>query len=161
MRLNRLFMLGMLALGAGCQGSGGVPNTNPAPSQPGSGAKAPPAGDAAAIRGVWLLVMAEQNGVEMGPEAVKGKKYVIGDDLVMHMTRTRPLDAEYRLDPTRMPKTIDITFKDRPDVPMRGIYELKGDELIVCLAVPGQDRPTEFKAPADSGRELFRFKKEK
>ncbi len=39
------------------------------------------------------------------------------------------------------------------------IYELNGDKLKICLALPGNQRPTEFKAPEGSGRWLFTYKR--
>jgi uncharacterized protein (TIGR03067 family) len=68
-----------------------------------------------------------------------------------------------RVDPTQTPKALDI-------IPQRNgvkgqtalaIYELKGDELIVCLARPGKDRPKEFESKPDSGHVLLKFKRVK
>src|SRR5262249_913595 len=56
------------------------------------------------------------------------------------------------IDPTKQPKTLDITTAVGPDkgkvVP--GIYEIKGDEHRVCVAEPGKERPKEFAAKEGS-----------
>jgi uncharacterized protein (TIGR03067 family) len=41
------------------------------------------------------------------------------------------------------------------------IYELDGDKLKICLAMPGNKRPAEFKAPEVGGRWLFTNKRAK
>ena len=44
---------------------------------------------------------------------------------------------------------------------MQGIYELKGDELKICLSEPGGQRPGELSAKEGSKRMLITFKKAK
>jgi uncharacterized protein (TIGR03067 family) len=66
-----------------------------------------------------------------------------------------------RIDPTQNPKTLDI-IPDRAGKQGKGalaIYELNGDELRVCLARPGQARPTEFASTPGSGHILLTFKR--
>jgi uncharacterized protein (TIGR03067 family) len=56
-------------------------------------------------------------------------------------------------DPNATPKkTIAINFT-------HGIYQIEGDDLMICLAPFGKDRPTEFKAPAGSGLTLTTYKR--
>lgn len=50
------------------------------------------------------------------------------------------------------PKTIEIDGS-------LGIYEIEGDQLKICLAPLGSARPTEFRAPADSGSTLTIYKR--
>ena len=56
--------------------------------------------------------------------------------------------ATFKLDSTKTPKQIDIVPQN-PDrggglVSFQGIYELEGNTLRICKAIPGEARPTEF-----------------
>ena len=44
---------------------------------------------------------------------------------------------------------------------MEGIYQLKDDELKICLKVLGGDRPSEFNAPEGSSIVLMVLKRNK
>jgi uncharacterized protein (TIGR03067 family) len=74
-----------------------------------------------------------------------------------------PLPTYYRLDPSARPKRIVVWAGDgpddrrrflgmsfgprppgRPDLELRGIYELNGDRLRICLPPPGGDFPIGF-----------------
>ncbi len=64
--------------------------------------------------------------------------------------------AQYKLDPTASPKTIDIIKKDMVEL---GIYELEGDTLRICLAKDLR-RPTKFESKSETGRNaLVTFKR--
>src|SRR5262245_16753971 len=60
-----------------------------------------------------------------------------------------------KIDPTTKPKEITLT-PDNSKKPLYGIYELKGDTLILCI---GEKRPTQFKAR--EGVTLWALKREK
>lgn len=70
--------------------------------------------------------------------------------------------VRFTIDPKASPKTIDLTISlgSQTDAKMRGIYELKGDELRVCVKVFGTDRPKEFEAPDGSSAALLVLKRE-
>jgi len=78
-------------------------------------------------------------------------------------TLTARQPAKYKLDPAKKPKTIDVLPTDGldKDKTIEGIYEIKGEELTVCVAKPGSPRPTEFASKAGSGHVLFVLKKAK
>ena len=66
-----------------------------------------------------------------------------------------------KVDPTQSPKTLDITPERNG---MKGqtalaIYELKDDEMKVCMARPGKERPKEFESKPGSGHILMTFKR--
>jgi len=50
----------------------------------------------------------------------------------------------FALDATRNPKAID--FYDGKSPVSKGIYEIKGSQLMLCTASPGQPRPLKFEA---------------
>jgi uncharacterized protein (TIGR03067 family) len=115
--------------------------------------------------GKWEPVATVIDGKEM--PAAKDRKFVLTyqdgqykdflDDKVVG-------EGESRIDPTKDPKTLDIIPKgaDPKTQTLHAIYELKGDELKVCMALPaGKARPTKFEAPAGSGQVLMTFKRVK
>lgn len=65
------------------------------------------------------------------------------------------------IDPTQKPKTIDFmptsgVFSGNEYL---GIYELGKDTRKICFAEKSKGRPTEFEAPAGSGRFLLKFER--
>jgi uncharacterized protein (TIGR03067 family) len=56
--------------------------------------------------------------------------------------------CDYKLNPLGSPKEIDVIPRDGPvqekDQTFVGIYELKGEELRIGVAGPGQARPANF-----------------
>jgi uncharacterized protein (TIGR03067 family) len=52
-----------------------------------------------------------------------------------------------KLDPAKSPKEMDLAFTEGSDkgTTSPAIYELKGNELTVCIVPPNRPRPTEFK----------------
>jgi uncharacterized protein (TIGR03067 family) len=71
--------------------------------------------------------------------------------------------ATYTLDPTRKPKTIDVTYLTGPakGKTLHGIYALDGDDLKLAFRYPpGKERPTGFASNKDDVGELL-FKRAK
>ena len=112
------------------------------------------------LEGQWLVVSSERSG----------KKYptgnehwvFVGDRARVHL---RPGNADknapfvvnegnllltyhFKLDPSKSPKEIDMTFLDGPNKERvgKGIYEISGDKLKICRSLDPQDeRPKDFK----------------
>ncbi len=63
----------------------------------------------------------------------------------------------FRVDPSKQPRQLDLTTRD--DRTVGGIYRFEGEDLVVCLeGSPDSGYPSEFDAPAGSGRTLIRLK---
>ena len=84
-----------------------------------------------------------------------------GDEAGISNFQGKAIRGTFRLDPTQQPKQIDVEVKIDVGLPvvvpagtMKGIYELDGDTLRVCLlwkAAGGKDRPTDFKGATGVG----------
>ena len=87
-----------------------------------------------------------------------------GDDLLLrgNFRNDKEQKCSYSVDGSKSPKQLDFTPEGAPG-PIHAIYEIKGDELKVCLrhASSKDGRPTEFASMPDSKLVLIVFKKMK
>lgn len=69
----------------------------------------------------------------------------------------------FKLDPSTIPPCIDINVAEgvQKDADMEGIYELKGDELKICVKVVGKARPAKFASPEGENIALIVLKRVK
>ncbi len=123
----------------------------------------PAAKGTAKLEGTWSVVSAEHNGTKIPADQAKAVKFVITADKFKIDHNGDKHEADYKLDATKKPATIDVTPQDGPDKGKTayGIYALNGGELKICFAKPGSDRPTEFASKADSETTLIVLKREK
>ena len=103
------------------------------------------------LKGTWTIV--SEDGFR------KGEKWVIVGGRIREGERD-PVHRFYRLDLRKMPKEIDITIMAQPDggeplEVLEGIYSLEGDELKLCLASPGKERPASFPQKPGPGQVLL------
>lgn len=114
------------------------------------------------FEGNWKVASIEVDGVQLPAEQVreftltfKGGKFIsrMGDKMQ---------NGTYTIDPTKTPKTMDITNSDGPD---KGklrpvIYTLEDNTLRICGSEVGKDRPTEFKTKDHKGIMLMILRRE-
>ena len=107
------------------------------------------------LQGEWTWISRESAGQKTGPEILKRYKLSIkGDQWIVTSSQTPNflLKMTISIDPTKDPKTLDLTPTDGkdPDVSL-GIYKLEGDTITLCRnGVPGDfARPREFKAESE------------
>jgi uncharacterized protein (TIGR03067 family) len=69
---------------------------------------------------------------------------------------------KFKLDPATTPKCLDlgIVANGQVGINFEGIYELKDDELRLCVKVVGKDRPLEFASPDGSAIALLVLKRQ-
>jgi uncharacterized protein (TIGR03067 family) len=115
------------------------------------------------FQGTWVFESVNVEGEAAPAESLKGAKLVIkGDKFTAHEGKEE-LHGTFKVDPSKKPKTLDVTFSDGPDKgkTMQGIYELTGDTYKVCIGMPGKERPKEFVSKKGSGHVLEVLKREK
>jgi RNA polymerase sigma factor (sigma-70 family) len=101
--------------------------------------------DAEAIQGVWHVTALETEGKERddaGAKQIKTQEWTITKDRIVIKTAVpgagdHKVGCSYMIDPTKTPKTIDVTMEYGDDTvkaerKVRAIYSLKGDVLKVC-----------------------------
>lgn len=119
-----------------------------------------------AMAGTWRPVSAENNGFKASEDDLKGTRRSLDADGKWTVRRGDQTILEWKvkaLDPTATPRTIDIEVAtgSYKGVVYLGIYELDGDTLRICFAMPDRPvRPTEFTAGKGSVRALSAFKRE-
>jgi uncharacterized protein (TIGR03067 family) len=119
----------------------------------------------ARFEGTWKWVSIESEKEKLAADTVKdlrlklsGDKFVVTGD-----NAEKGFGGTFKVDPTKKPKTIDVTFGDGPQKgkTILGIYELDEDTYKVCAAEEGKSRPTEFAVKPGSGNVLQLLKREK
>ena len=102
------------------------------------------------LQGAWRQIAYERDGVTDPPDEQGWDPRVTftGDTFVVtRADGSTPIRGTFKLDPTRDPKAVDWTdtFGDDAGKTFLAIYSLDGDRFTFCAALPGQDRPTEFR----------------
>jgi uncharacterized protein (TIGR03067 family) len=121
--------------------------------------------DHEAIQGTWEVLEFVQGG-KPAPEATRKEMMIVFKGEKMTLTGPEGIgkrEYSFRLDPSKKPKAIDVTplegqFKGKTSP---AIYELKSDELKLCVPNRGNDRPAEFKSAEGSNLGLFVLKRSK
>jgi len=114
------------------------------------------------LEGSWEVVSAQFSGKEAeGKEAdeIKQHKFVFKGDTV-----TAKYEVKYAVDPGKKPKEITLEINDGPEQERgtwKGIYELKGDELTICVGMPNTERPHKFETKEGELSMLMKLKRVK
>jgi uncharacterized protein (TIGR03067 family) len=120
----------------------------------------------AQLEGVWQVVSMEE-GKQAGADFWKSVKFVFKGN-VLTFTGDDALSKKFGkitivVDPATTPRTIDLKFDAfEKGLLLEGIYEIKGDELKLCIrGEPGANRPLEFATKEGTRLVLFVLKREK
>ncbi len=112
-------------------------------------------GDKEKIQGTWKVVSI-QDGGRKHPNPQNCTVRIDKEKLTAKDGDKTLLEATYQLDSKQKPRWIDLTHGDKKEP---GIYELKGDDLKICLnehdAERGNGRPTEFASQNNSANDLL------
>ncbi len=108
------------------------------------------------LEGVWVLVSGEEMGAKLPDKIVRtGRLIMAGDRHTLRIGDTT-IDGTHKVNPSREIKAMDVMCTQGPYAgkTLLGIYKLHDDELTVCFAVPGRDRPTAFTTRSGTGSML-------
>ena len=116
------------------------------------------------LEGTWATVSIEAAGEKVtDKDKIKTRKLTTKGDKYTLKVGDESVQGTIEINPTKKPKTIDM----KPDSgsnkgkTLLGIYELDGDNLKTCLALPGKDRPADFATAAEDAQQLVVYKREK
>jgi uncharacterized protein (TIGR03067 family) len=103
--------------------------------------------DLDALQGEWTLVTASADGQPM-PEQMRQqmKRVCKGNETTTTMSGQVYIKANFDLDPSKKPKTIDYHMTDgfTKGQTQLGIYEINGATFKACFTKPGAPRPADF-----------------
>jgi uncharacterized protein (TIGR03067 family) len=139
-----------------------------------AGADPKPADDLAALQGNCKPLHCEYEGKTQMPADLMKQVTVVFDknEYFLYFVDKnkdgqpkvlRLAHANVALDQTSAPRSITFEFADGPlkGQKRHGIYELAGNQLKMCYGPAEKPRPTEFKAPANSGYFLETWARQK
>jgi uncharacterized protein (TIGR03067 family) len=124
---------------------------------------AEPEGDLKALQGAWVIEEATLAGRDHKAD-FKGMKLTVTGEKYTVTINDITQNGTIKLDSTKTPKQIDLStnqglpFKGRN---LPGVYELKGETVVLCLNAEMPERPTKFEAPEKTSLMLLTFKREK
>ncbi len=129
----------------GTPGEGGTPRLDPRPATPSAAAREAVRMDQQRLQGVWSLISGAISGRPGGP-AGKVRWTIAGNQIVMEMGDRWV--GTCVLDPFKSPKRINLaaTSSDGATEQIRGVYEVRGDRLCVCLAFGDDPRPESLRS---------------
>jgi uncharacterized protein (TIGR03067 family) len=120
--------------------------------------------DKQALQGDWTLVSMERGGktLDLTAEENVPKKITIKDDVILATLKDNTEHkANFKIDPSQKPKSIDVTPEDNKDHTMLGVYSVDGDMLKICIDEPNAGRPKELSTKEGSETVLVVFKRDK
>ena len=116
--------------------------------------------EAERLRGKWKVVV---NEVASGATDTTDRNYSVtfrGDQYIWILDGEVQQKNEFRLDPSKSPCHLDLFGKLRGnDAIFLAIYELQGNTMRLCLAHPGEARPSDFTTKDNHERSLYTMKR--
>jgi uncharacterized protein (TIGR03067 family) len=113
------------------------------------------------LQGDWLPVSLVTNGTPLQPAYLPyGSRTQAGNETKVVFGGQTMVHALMRLDESTSPVAIDyLNIGKGPRVISRGILDLAGPEMRVCMAKAGDPRPSEFSCESGSGRTLSTWRR--
>jgi uncharacterized protein (TIGR03067 family) len=119
--------------------------------------------DAKKLQGKWTMTSGVLDGNEIPKDQVKGEIVFKDNKYTWATGDGQSGSGTFTIDPSKKPKFMDSVPSDGPaqGQTIEEIYDVDGDSLKICMALPGNKRPTAFKAEAGSNFWLFTYKRPK
>jgi uncharacterized protein (TIGR03067 family) len=114
-----------------------------------------------ALEGDWRFVAQQIDGVAVPGTMLTGSRLLIDGDRFRMESPEATYEGVLTIDMEAAPPHIDIEFVEGPEAgnSSHGLFELKGDQLTLCLGVVGATRPAAFVTRSGSGHALQRLRR--
>lgn len=117
------------------------------------------------FEGTWLRVAYEADGQKVSEKNAQRFRLILQRDgkYTVRVDNKVIVEGTAVIDPTRKPKTIDMTPTTgrMKGETLKGIYELDGDDYRICYAPAGKERPEKFATGGGKGYVLAVYKRER
>jgi uncharacterized protein (TIGR03067 family) len=112
-----------------------------------------------ALEGTWAFSSLEIEGTAMPPAMFESSRLLIDGDRFCTEAPEAVYEGVFNIDVEADPHHIDIEFVTGPEASNinRGIFQLDGDALALCLDMTGKGRPAEFRSTAGTGHAFERL----
>jgi uncharacterized protein (TIGR03067 family) len=102
--------------------------------------------------GTWRFAELETGGTKVPIGSFAENRLILQGDRFLASDPRETGAGYYKIDPTRVPKTIDVVFTSGSPkgTTFRGIYELTDDTYKTCFSVDDQPRPEKFESTPGS-----------
>ena len=125
---------------------------------------ATPPGEVTPLEGEWVMTSAVFNGTPMSDSMVEWtRREMRGNSTTVFAGPQVLIKATFTIDDSTMPHTIDymnMVGANRGKA-QAGIFELKGDDLRLCMAATGNARPDDFTSKSKDGRTFTTWRRKK
>jgi uncharacterized protein (TIGR03067 family) len=118
------------------------------------------------MQGDWVVVEGEDGGKAIAAEDLKSMRFrVTGDQYEFKQTgqggQTVTEKGTLSVDTSQKPKALDIHIVEgeQPGKTQRGIYQIDGGRLKICVSPPGEERPKEFKTKENQKDAILVFER--
>jgi uncharacterized protein (TIGR03067 family) len=116
------------------------------------------------LEGTWLCVRAERGGEAAKDQVGSTLVFADGKITISHPERDEMHRGTYKVDDAKTPRHLTLIpdkSENAPGSEYLGIYQINGDELTICLAGPGDERPTTLGDDPDVMRTFMVLKRDK
>ena len=113
------------------------------------------------LEGDWRIESLEIDGTGVPAAALAQSRILMDGDRFRTESPEATYEGVFTIDADESPPHITIEFVSGPEAgnTCKGIYELAGDALRMCLCVQGDTRPTAFATKAGSGHAYERLRR--
>lgn len=113
------------------------------------------------LEGEWHFAGLEIDGAAMPAQALAYSRLLFDGDRFRTESPEANYEGVFTIDVDATPAAIDIEFVEGPEAGTTcyGLYELRGDELTLCLGLAGASRPKAFVTSRGSGHALERLRR--
>jgi uncharacterized protein (TIGR03067 family) len=114
-------------------------------------------------QGAWQTVWWAEDGRKLPSEGFRQSQLTIsGERFTLCLGGYDLHGTIRRVDSARNRGAVDFVADESEEgrTVFRGVYVLADDELSICVALPGRDRPTSFAAQRGSGQSLYLLRRD-